>query len=131
MKYVAGAVVASNEAKAQLLGVDPADPKLRAVSEPVAQAQWQPGAARKHTATAITELRVRVGERRKSLWETVCFTVLLDDGRTTTRTVRLEPVEERSTMAMHLRRTLSGIPGSPSDGEIDNSATKFDRRHRL
>lgn len=32
-------------------------------------------------------------------------------------------------MAMHLlRRTLSGIPAHPSDGEIDSSATKFDEK---
>ncbi len=122
-KYVAGAVVAySNEAKAQLLGVDPALIEAHgAVSEPVAQAMAA-GALQgfgADTATAITGIAGPSGGTPEKPVGTVCFTVLLDDGRTTTRTVRLpgnrSDIRERSTtVAMHLlRRTLSGIPGSP------------------
>lgn len=122
-KYVAGAVVAySNEAKAQLLGVDPALIEAHgAVSEPVAQAMAA-GALQgfgADTATEITGIAGPSGGTPEKPVGTVCFTVLLDDGRTTTRTVRLpgnrSDIRERSTtVAMHLlRRTLSGIPGSP------------------
>lgn len=122
-KYVAGAVVAySNEAKAQLLGVDPALIEAHgAVSEPVAQAMAA-GALQgfgADTATAITGIAGPSGGTPEKPVGTVCLTVLLDDGRTTTRTVRLpgnrSDIRERSTtVAMHLlRRTLSGIPGSP------------------
>lgn len=92
-----------------------------AVSEPVAQAMAA-GALQgfgADTATAITGIAGPSGGTPEKPVGTVCFTVLLDDGRTTTRTVRLpgnrSDIRERSTtVAMHLlRRTLSGIPGSP------------------
>lgn len=122
-KYVAGAVVAySNEAKAQLLGVDPALIEAHgAVSGAGRPGNGSGGAARlrrRHRHRDHRNCGSEWGTPEKPVG-TVCFTVLLDDGRTTTRTVRLpgnrSDIRERSTtVAMHLlRRTLSGIPGSP------------------
>lgn len=116
--YVAGGVVAySNEAKAELLGVD-ADLIERhgAVSEPVAEAMAE-GALRRFgadTAVAITGIAGPGGGTPEKPVGTVCFTVGLADGRRDTRTLRLpgnrSDVRERSTtVAMHLlRRILSG-----------------------
>lgn len=115
--YVMGGVVAySNEAKAQLLGVDPALIETHgAVSEPVAQAMAA-GALQRFgadTAVAITGIAGPSGGTEEKPVGTVCFTVLLGDGHTVTRTVRLPgnraDIRERSTtVAMHLlRRTLS------------------------
>ncbi len=50
--------------------------------------QWQLQGFGADTATAITGIAGPVGERRKKPVGTVCFTVLLDDDRTATRTVR-------------------------------------------
>ncbi|OBI19122.1 competence/damage-inducible protein A [Mycobacterium sp. E2327] len=116
--YVAGGVVSySNDAKAQLLGVDPAlIEKHGAVSEPVAEAMAQ-GALKRFgadTAVAITGIAGPGGGTPEKPVGTVCFTVMLADGRTDTRTLRLpgnrSDVRERSTtVAMHLLlRMLSG-----------------------
>ncbi|MBW0016946.1 MAG: competence/damage-inducible protein A [Mycobacterium sp.] len=116
--YVAGGVVSySNEAKAELLGVDPALIEQHgAVSEPVAEAMAT-GALQRFgadTAVAVTGIAGPGGGTPEKPVGTVCFTVKLADGPTLTRTLRLpgnrSDVRERSTtVAMHLlRRTLSG-----------------------
>ncbi|BBZ52460.1 CinA-like protein [Mycobacterium heidelbergense] len=119
--YVAGGVVAySNEAKTQLLGVDPALIEAHgAVSEPVAEAMAA-GALRRFgadTAVAITGIAGPGGGTPEKPVGTVCFTVALGppgpEGRTDTRTLRLpgnrSDVRERSTtVAMHLLRRLLG-----------------------
>jgi len=115
--YVAGGVVAySNEAKTQLLGVDPALIEAHgAVSEPVAEAMAV-GALKRFgadTAVAITGIAGPGGGTPEKPVGTVCFTVMLDGGRTHTRTLRLpgnrSDIRERATtVAMHmLRRALS------------------------
>ncbi len=115
--YVAGGVVAySNEAKTQLLGVDPELIKAHgAVSEPVAEAMAT-GALKRFgadTAVAITGIAGPGGGTPEKPVGTVCFTVMLAEGRADTRTLRLpgnrSDVRERSTtVAMHLLRRLLG-----------------------
>ncbi|MEI7716173.1 MAG: competence/damage-inducible protein A [Mycobacterium sp.] len=115
--YVTGGVVAySNEAKANLLGVDAALIEHHgAVSEPVAAAMAA-GALRRFgadTAIAITGIAGPGGGTPEKPVGTVCFTAALAEGRADTRTLRLpgnrSDVRERSTaVAMHmLRRLLS------------------------
>ena len=113
--YVAGGVVSySNEAKVQLLGVDPAlIEKHGAVSEPVAEAMAA-GALKRFgadTAVAITGIAGPGGGTPEKPVGTVCFTIMLADGRTDTRTLQLpgnrSDVRERSTtVAMHLLRRM-------------------------
>ncbi|OBG95899.1 competence/damage-inducible protein A [Mycobacterium sp. E3251] len=120
-EYVAGGVVAySNDAKADLLGVDPALIAAHgAVSEPVAEAMAA-GALRRFgadTAVAITGIAGPGGGSPEKPVGTVCFTVELSDGRRDTRTLRLpgnrSDIRERSTtVAMHLLLRLLGSPGS-------------------
>ena len=119
--YVMGGVVSySNEAKAELLGVDPAlIEKHGAVSEPVAEAMAA-GALQRFgadTAVAITGIAGPGGGTPEKPVGTVCFTVALGppgpEGRTDTRTLRLpgnrSDVRERSTtVAMHLLRRILG-----------------------
>ncbi|QLL05225.1 competence/damage-inducible protein A [Mycobacterium vicinigordonae] len=116
--YVMGGVVSySNQAKAELLGVDPAlIEEQGAVSEPVARAMAA-GALKRFgadTAVAITGIAGPGGGTPEKPVGTVCFTVMLADGRADTRTIRLpgnrSDVRERSTtVAMHmLLRALSG-----------------------
>ncbi len=116
--YVAGSVVAyGNEAKTELLGVEPdLIATDGAVSEPVAEAMAV-GALnrfRADTAIAITGIAGPGGGTDDKPVGTVCFTVRLADGETFTRTIRLpgdrSDIRERSTtVAMHmLRRVLSG-----------------------
>jgi competence/damage-inducible protein CinA-like protein len=119
--YVAGGVVAySNEAKAELLGVDPALIEAHgAVSEPVAEAMAA-GALQRFgadTAVAITGIAGPGGGTEQKPVGTVCFTVAVGapDGRTDTRTLRLpgnrSDIRERSTtVAMHLLRRMLGDP---------------------
>lgn len=119
--YVAGGVVSySNEAKAELLGVDPALIEAHgAVSEPVAEAMAA-GALNRFgadTAVAITGIAGPGGGTPEKPVGTVCFTVALGSpgaaDRMVTRTLRLpgnrSDIRERSTtVAMHLlRRVLS------------------------
>ncbi len=115
--YVMGGVVSySNEAKAELLGVDPAlIEEHGAVSEPVAEAMAA-GALKRFgadTAVAITGIAGPGGGTPEKPVGTVCFTVKLADGPTNTRTLRLpgnrSDIRERSTtVAMHLlRRALT------------------------
>jgi len=114
--YVAGAVVAyANEAKTELLGVEPDLIATHgAVSEPVAEAMADGALSRfgADTAVAITGIAGPVGGSEDKPVGTVCFTVKLADGDTHTRTIRLpgdrSDIRERSTtVAMHmLRRVL-------------------------
>jgi nicotinamide-nucleotide amidase len=115
--YVAGAVVAyADEAKTELLGVDPDLIAAHgAVSEPVAEAMAE-GALRRFgadTAVAITGIAGPGGGTDDKPVGTVCFTVKLADREASTRTIRLpgnrSDIRERSTtVAMHmLRRALS------------------------
>ncbi|OBJ69959.1 competence/damage-inducible protein A [Mycobacterium sp. 1274756.6] len=113
--YVAGGVVSySNEAKTELLGVDP---ELiaghGAVSEPVARAMAAGALARfgADAAVAITGIAGPGGGTADKPVGTVYFTALLADGRSLNRNVRLPgnraDVRERSTtVAMHLLRRL-------------------------
>ncbi|OBG35141.1 competence/damage-inducible protein A [Mycobacterium sp. E3198] len=113
--YVMGGVVSySNEAKADVLGVEKAlIDKHGAVSEPVAEAMAR-GALQRFgadTAVAITGIAGPGGGTPEKPVGTVCFTVALADGRTDTRTLRLpgnrSDVRERSTtVAMHLLRRI-------------------------
>jgi nicotinamide-nucleotide amidase len=109
--YVMGGVVSySNEAKIELLGVDPTLIEANgAVSEPVAEAMAS-GALKQFnadTAVAITGIAGPGGGTPEKPVGTVCFTVKLADGTTTTRTLQLpgnrSDIRERSTtVAMHL-----------------------------
>jgi nicotinamide-nucleotide amidase len=124
--YVAGGVVAySNEAKAQLLGVDPGLIEAHgAVSEPVAEAMAA-GALQRFgadTAVATTGIAGPGGGTPEKPVGTVCFSVMQgppgSKGRADTRTLRLpgnrSDVRDRSTtVAMHLLlRMLSGADPS-------------------
>jgi nicotinamide-nucleotide amidase len=115
--YVAGGVVAyANEAKVDLLDVDPLLIEAHgAVSEPVAEAMAA-GALRRFdadTAVAITGIAGPDGGTEEKPVGTVCWSVQLADGRSITRTVHLPgdraDIRDRSTtVAMHLlRRVLS------------------------
>jgi competence/damage-inducible protein CinA-like protein len=113
--YVAGGVVAyANEAKVELLEVDPRLIDTHgAVSEPVAVAMAE-GALRRFeadTAVAITGIAGPDGGSEEKPVGTVCWSVQLADGRSITRTVRLPgdraDIRDRSTtVAMHLLRRL-------------------------
>jgi competence/damage-inducible protein CinA-like protein len=116
--YVTGGVVAySNEAKADILGVDVELIATHgAVSEPVAEAMAD-GALRRFsadTAVSTTGIAGPGGGSAEKPVGTVCFCVKLADGTTDVRTMHLPgnrfDVRERSTtVAMHLlRRVLGG-----------------------
>jgi nicotinamide-nucleotide amidase len=117
--YVMGGVVTySNEAKAELLGIDPALIETHgAVSEQVAEAMAA-GALQRFgadTAVAITGIAGPGGGTPEKPVGTVCFTVKLADGSTDTRTLRLpgnrSDIRERSTtVAMHMLRRALGDP---------------------
>jgi nicotinamide-nucleotide amidase len=119
--YVMGGVVSyANDAKAQLLCVDPALIEANgAVSEPVAEAMAA-GALQRFgadTAVAITGIAGPDGGTAEKPVGTVSFTVKLADGRMVTRTLRLpgnrSDVRERSTtVAMHLLRRILSDPES-------------------
>jgi nicotinamide-nucleotide amidase len=115
--YVAGGVVAyANEAKTEVLGVDPGLLETHgAVSEPVAEAMAE-GAMRcfgADTAMAITGIAGPGGGTDDKPVGTVCFSVSLANGESVTRTIRLPgnraDIRERSTtIAMHLLRRVLG-----------------------
>lgn len=116
--YVAGGVVAyANEAKSGLLGVEPAlIAEYGAVSAEVAEAMAAGALDRldADTALAITGVAGPGGGTEDKPVGTVWFCVMLGDGTTVTRCVRVPgeraDVRERSTtVAMHLlRRALIG-----------------------
>ncbi|MDH6247333.1 competence/damage-inducible protein A [Mycobacterium sp. OTB74] len=115
--YLAGGVVSySNEAKAELLGVDPALIATHgAVSEPVAEAMAA-GALQRFgadTAVAITGIAGPGGGSAEKPVGTVCFSIRLADGQMHTRTLMLpgnrSDIRERSTtVAMHMLRRVLG-----------------------
>lgn len=115
--YVAGGVVSySNEAKVDLLGVDPYLLETHgAVSEPVAEAMAA-GALHRFgadTAVATTGIAGPDGGSPDKPVGTVCFSIRLADGTTLTRTLVLpgnrSDIRERSTtVAMHLLRRILG-----------------------
>jgi nicotinamide-nucleotide amidase len=116
-EYLVGGLVAyANDAKSDVLGVDPTLIETHgAVSEPVAEAMAA-GALRRFgadTAVAITGIAGPGGGTQDKPVGTVCFTVVLAGGAPSTRTVLLpgnrNDVRERSTtVAMHLlRQTLA------------------------
>ena len=115
--YVAGGVVSySNQAKVDMLGVDPQLLEEHgAVSEPVAEAMAA-GALQRFgadTAVAITGIAGPGGGSAEKPVGTVCFSVRTAEGTTLTRTLLLpgnrSDIRERSTtVAMHLlRRALA------------------------
>lgn len=113
--YLAGGVVSySNEAKAELLGVDPAlIAEHGAVSEPVAEAMAAGALARfgADVAVGITGVAGPGGGSDEKPVGTVCFSIGLADGRHQTRTLLLpgnrSDVRERSTtVAMHMLRRM-------------------------
>jgi nicotinamide-nucleotide amidase len=117
-EYVAGgAVVYANEAKTDVLGVDPAlIADHGAVSEPVAAAMAE-GALRRFdadTAVAVTGIAGPGGGTPDKPVGTVCWCVRLGEGKSLSRTLLLpgdrSDIRDRSTtVAMHLlRRILSG-----------------------
>jgi nicotinamide-nucleotide amidase len=116
--YVAGGVVAyANDAKAGLLGVDPALIEHHgAVSEQVAQAMADGALGRfeADTAVAVTGIAGPGGGTAEKPVGTVCWCVRAAEGRSLTRTLQLPgdraDIRERATtVAMHLlRRVLSG-----------------------
>jgi competence/damage-inducible protein CinA-like protein len=123
--YVTGGVVAyANEAKVELLGVDPGlIERHGAVSEPVADAMAE-GALRRFeadTVVAITGIAGPEGGTEEKPVGTVCWSVRLADGRGITRTVRLPgdraDIRDRSTtVAMHLLRRVLSEPPRAADG---------------
>jgi nicotinamide-nucleotide amidase len=125
--YVAGGVVAyANEAKAGMLDVDTALIETHgAVSEPVAEAMAR-GALHRFdadTAVATTGIAGPGGGTEDKPVGTVCFSVMLADGPTLTRTLLLpgnrSDIRERSTtVAMHLlRRVLLGAKNPAALGD--------------
>jgi nicotinamide-nucleotide amidase len=118
--YVMGGVVSySNEAKADLLGVDPALIEQHgAVSPQVADAMADGALARfgADTAAAITGVAGPGGGTEAKPVGYVCWSVKTSDGRSLTRDIRLPggraDIRDRSTtVAMHLlRRVLRGEP---------------------
>src|SRR4029079_19838829 len=114
-EYVTGGVVAySNEAKVELLGVDPALIEAHgAVSEPVAEAMADGALTRFEAdpAVAITGIAGPGGGTEEKPVGTVCWSVKTADGRGITRTIRLPgdrtDIRDRSTtVAMHLLRRV-------------------------
>jgi nicotinamide-nucleotide amidase len=123
-EYIAGGVVAyANEAKVELLGVDPGLIEAHgAVSEPVADAMADGALARfeADTAVAVTGIAGPGGGTEEKPVGTVCWSVKLGDGRSLTRTVRLPgdraDIRDRSTtVAMHMLRRLLATNGDAPD----------------
>ncbi|HET9163233.1 MAG TPA: competence/damage-inducible protein A [Solirubrobacterales bacterium] len=120
--YFAGGVVAySNEAKAELLGVDPAlIERHGAVSVEVAEAMSK-GALERFDADAavsITGIAGPDGGTAEKPVGYVCFDARLADGTVIVRDPVIpgarEDIRERSALvAMHLLRTLLGDGGAP------------------
>ena len=126
--YVAGGVVAyANEAKSELLGVDPAlIAEHGAVSAEVAEAMASGAIGRfgADTAVAITGVAGPGGGTADKPVGTVWFCVMLSDGTTLTRRVQIPgeraDVRDRSTtVAMHLLR--SALIGPDQDGAFGGS----------
>jgi nicotinamide-nucleotide amidase len=120
--YVAGGVVAyANEAKSELLGVDPELIAAHgAVSEPVADAMAAGALERfdADTAVSVTGIAGPGGGTAEKPVGTVSWCVRLAEGSSLTRTLLLpgdrSDIRDRSTtVAMHLlRRLLTGVEAS-------------------
>jgi nicotinamide-nucleotide amidase len=113
--YVAGGVVAyANEAKTELLGVDPGlIERHGAVSEEVADAMAEGALARfgADTAVSVTGIAGPDGGTAEKPVGTVCWSVRLGEGRSLTRTLllpgdRADIRERATTVAFHLLRRL-------------------------
>ena len=106
-------VAYANEAKTELLGVDPALIDAHgAVSEPVAEAMAD-GALRRFgadTAIAITGIAGPGGGTEDKPVGTVCFSVKLADGQTLTRTIRLPGDRVRHPRAVDDDRDAPSAP---------------------
>ena len=121
--YVAGGVVAyANEAKTDLLGVDPALIEAHgAVSEEVAEAMATGALQRfeSDTAIAITGIAGPDGGSEEKPVGTVVWSVRLGSGETLTRRAvlpgdRADIRDRATTVGMHLlRRALTGADGIP------------------
>jgi nicotinamide-nucleotide amidase len=121
--YVAGGVVAyANEAKTDLLGVDPALIEAHgAVSEEVAEAMAAGALERfeSDTAIAITGIAGPDGGSEEKPVGTVVWSVKLDSDETLTRRAvlpgdRADIRDRATTVGMHLlRRALTGADGIP------------------
>jgi nicotinamide-nucleotide amidase len=121
-EYVMGSVVSySNEAKAELLGVDPAlIDRVGAVSPEVAEAMADGALSRfgADTGVGITGVAGPGGGTEAKPVGYVCICTKTSDGRVLARDPRLPgdraEIRDRSTtVAMHLlRRLLSGEPAS-------------------
>ena len=119
--YVVGGVVAyANEAKTELLGVDPGlIERHGAVSEQVAEAMADGALARfgADTSVSVTGVAGPDGGTPEKPVGTVCWSVRLGDGRSLTRTVllpgdRADIRDRATTVAFHLlRRLLRGEEG--------------------
>jgi nicotinamide-nucleotide amidase len=115
-------VAYANEAKVELLGVDPGlIERHGAVSEPVADAMAEGALQRfeSDTAVAITGIAGPEGGTEEKPVGTVCWSVKLADGRGITRTVRLPgdraDIRDRSTtVAMHLLLRVLSEPPRPA-----------------
>ncbi len=120
-----------NEAKVELLGVDPALIEAHgAVSEPVAEAMAA-GALKRFgadTAISTTGIAGPGGGSEEKPVGTVCFCVMLADGRTLTRTLRLpgnrSDVRERSTT----RRDAPAAPRAEQRRGLSRSVVLTHRR---
>jgi competence/damage-inducible protein CinA-like protein len=121
--YVAGGVVAyANEAKTDLLGVDPGLIEAHgAVSEEVAEAMAAGALERfeSDTAIAITGIAGPDGGSEEKPVGTVVWSVRLDSGESLTRRAvlpgdRADIRDRATTVGMHLlRRALTGADGIP------------------
>jgi nicotinamide-nucleotide amidase len=112
--FAGGAVVYSNEAKSEIVGVDPElIERFGAVSTEVAEALADGAAARLHAdiGIGITGIAGPDGGTEEKPVGLVCFSVVLRDGERITRSARLPggrmDVRDRSTtVALHLLRRL-------------------------
>jgi nicotinamide-nucleotide amidase len=112
--FAGGAVVYTNQAKSEILGVDPdLIERFGAVSTEVAEALAEGAAARLHAdiGIGITGVAGPDGGTEEKPVGLVCFSVALRDGERITRSARLpggrSDVRDRSTtVALHLLRRL-------------------------
>ncbi len=120
--YFAGSVVAySNEAKAELLGVDPELIESRGAVSPEVAAAMSEGALRRFgtdVAVSITGIAGPEGGSDEKPVGYVCFDARLADGASIARDPVIpggrEDIRERSALvALHLLRTLLGGEDAP------------------
>jgi nicotinamide-nucleotide amidase len=127
--FAGGAVVYTNEAKSEILGVDPdLIERFGAVSTEVAEALAEGAAARLHAdiGIGITGVAGPDGGTEEKPVGLVCFSVALRDGERITRSARLpggrSDVRDRSTtVALHLLRRL--LRGEADDLPLPGRST--------